>query len=77
SCPGALTTVDAGSDVEKGKKEQAKIVICSKGTSKAEVATSLERALANMDKNDDMDAAVKAELKAKLTARIAELRAGN
>lgn len=77
NCPGVLTVVEASPAGTEEKKEKARIVICSKGGSKAEAAQGLERALANIDKNDDMDAAVKAELKAKLTAKIAELRAGS
>ena len=76
-CPGVVTEVEAAPAGSQDKKEKARIVICSKGGSKAEAAAGLERALGNIDKNDDMDAAVKAELKAKLSAKIAELRAGN
>ncbi len=76
-CPGMLTEVEAAPSGTDEKKQKAKIVICSKGGSKAEAAKGLERALAEIDKNGDMDAAVKADLKAKLTARIAELRAGS
>ena len=74
NCPGELIEVSAdgaGAD----KKEAAKIKLCLKTASKAETATRLEEVIADLDKND-MDAAVKAELRAKLTAKIAELRAG-
>ena len=77
NCPGIVTKVEAGGASGPEKKEQAKIVLCSSGTSKADAAKGLERAIADIDKNDEMDAAIKADLKAKLTARIAELRAGN
>lgn len=76
-CPGMLTEVEAAPSGTDEKKEKAKIVICSKGGSKAEAAQGLERALADVEKNEDMDAAMKADLKAKLAAKIAELRAGN
>ena len=77
NCPGVLTSVESGPSGTADKKERQKIVICSKGGSKAEAAKGLERALANIDKNDEMSAEAKADLKAKLTAKIAELRAGN
>ena len=74
-CPGSLTSVDVDGATTAGKKEQAKIVICSKTGSNEDIAKGLERALANVDKNDDMNADVRTQLKAKLQAKIAELRA--
>lgn len=76
ACPGEVIEVSAGGGATADRKEEAKIKLCLKTASKAETATRLEQVIADIDKND-MDAAVKAELKAKLTAKIAELRAGN
>ena len=76
-CPGQ--TIEVGADATPGadRKEAAKIKLCFKpGMSKAETATRLESVIADMDKNDDMNPAVKADLKAKLQAKIAELNAG-
>ncbi len=75
-CPGLLTQVEAAGDDAADKKEKARIVVCSRSGSKSEAAEGLERALAEVERNSEMNAAVKADLKAKLTARIAELRAG-
>lgn len=74
-CPGSLTNVDVDTGATAGKKEQAKIVICSKTGSNEDIANGLERALANVEKNDDMDAELKSKLKARLQAKLAELRA--
>lgn len=77
-CPGEVVEVSAGGTGGADRKEVAKIKLCVKaGQSKADRAASLERVIADLDKGDEMDAGVKAELKAKLLARIAELRAGN
>jgi len=76
-CPGQ--TIEVGSDATSGagRKEAAKIKLCLKaGLTKAETAARLESVIADMDKNDDMNPAVKADLKAKLEAKIAELKAG-
>lgn len=77
SCPGQLIEVSADGAASADRKEEQKIKLCLKAGTKAETATRLEGVIADIDKNDDMDAAVKAELKSKLTAKIAELRAGN
>ncbi len=76
SCPGEVIEVSADGAASADRKEVAKIKLCLKTGSKAETATRLEQVIADLDKNE-MDAAVKAELKAKLTAKIAELRASN
>ncbi|HEV2044591.1 MAG TPA: M56 family metallopeptidase [Sphingomicrobium sp.] len=76
SCPGEVIEVSADGAATAERKETQKIKLCIKAGSKAETATRLEQVIADIDKNE-MDAAVKAELKAKLTAKIAELRAGN
>lgn len=76
NCPGILTEVATGPAGTADKKEQQKIVICSAGGSKEEAAKGLERALAHVEQNSEMSAAAKADLKAKLGAKIAELRAG-
>lgn len=76
ACPGEVIEVSADGAATADRKEAARIKLCLKTGSKAETATRLEQVIADIDKNE-MDAAVKAELKAKLTAKIAELRAGN
>jgi beta-lactamase regulating signal transducer with metallopeptidase domain len=76
ACPGQVIDVSANGAAGPDKKEAARIKLCLKAGSKAETATRLEQVIADLDKND-MDPAVKAELKAKLTAKIAELRADN
>ena len=76
-CPGIVTTVESGAASGPGKKEQARMLFCSKGKSNTDAASGLERAIVDIDKNDDINVEVKADLKAKLTAKIAELRAGN
>jgi hypothetical protein len=73
-CPGKLTTVEADGAPAADKKERAKIVLCSKGGTTAEQIKGLEGALARIDSNSDMDAGVKADIKAKLQAKIDELR---
>ena len=74
-CPGEMIDVSATDAAAKDKKDQARIKLCFNTKSKAETATRIEQVIADIDKND-MSPAVKAELKAKLTAKIAELRAG-
>ena len=80
ACSGQVFEVSAAAPAtgtaDSQRKEEAKIKLCLKSASKAETATKLEDVLADLDKNE-MDAGVKAELKAKITAKIAELRAGN
>lgn len=76
ACPGEVIEVSADGAASGDRKEAAKIKLCLKAGTKAETATRLEEVIADIDTNE-MDAAVKAELKAKLTAKIAELRAGS
>lgn len=59
------------------KKDQVKFILCGdKGEGRAGLIKGLERAVADMDKQDDMAGAVKAELRAKMRAKIESLRAG-
>ncbi len=75
TCAGTPTEVTAGSQAD-GKKEQAKIFICAKsGTSKAEQVKHLEEAIGRLQANTDMDAAIRADLVAKLQGKVAELKA--
>jgi beta-lactamase regulating signal transducer with metallopeptidase domain len=76
-CPGKLTTVEADAAPGPEKKEKAKIVLCSKGGTTADQIKGLERALARIDGDSEMDPAVKAQIKSKLETKIAELRAAN
>ena len=73
-CPGQMTTVESAPAGTDAKKEKAKIAICSKTGDKAEIAAGLEKALARLEKDSDMDAALRADLSTKLRAKIAELR---
>jgi hypothetical protein len=75
-CNGDLTAVESDVGTDAAHKNVAKIAVCTSG-GKAKAAEGLERALANLTKSDDMNAATKADLTAKLKARIAELRAGS
>ena len=73
-CPGTMTTIQSDVGSSGDKKEQRKIAICSKSGDKAEVAAGLEKALARVEKDTDLDAAARADISAKLRAKIAELR---
>ena len=73
-CPGEMTTIESSVGSSGDKKEQRKIAICSKSGDKAEIAAGLEKALARVESDADIDAAAKADLSAKLRAKIAELR---
>ena len=76
-CPGQVIEIAADGAPGANRKEAAKIKLCLKaGASKAEIATHLEAVLADIAKNDDMDAGVKAAMTAKLQAEIAKLKAG-
>ena len=59
------------------KKEAVKFIICGKkGGGRPQLIAALEEAAANMGKEQDMDPAIKAELQAKLRAKIQSLRVG-
>jgi beta-lactamase regulating signal transducer with metallopeptidase domain len=62
----------------KDKVEKQRVVICAKdkGESKAEFADSLQKAIDRLQSQSDMSSEGKADIIAKLKARIAELRAG-
>lgn len=72
-CPGIVTSVEAAADSSADKKQQAKIVLCTQGGTKAEQIDGLKKALARIQSNTDMEAGLKAQVIAKLQARIAEL----
>lgn len=76
-CPGELTVIESTAGDSPDKKEKAKMVFCAKSADKAEVAAGLEKALARVEGDKEMDAALRADVSAKLRAKIAELRAGN
>lgn len=72
NCPGEKFEVESGGGSE-AKKEQVKFVLCSgKGEP---LLTALEKAEADIQKHDDMPAERKAEILAKIRAKISELRA--
>ncbi|HEX2725175.1 MAG TPA: hypothetical protein VHN20_05080 [Beijerinckiaceae bacterium] len=72
-CPGIVTSVEAAAATSADKKQQAKIVLCTKGGTKAEQIDGLKRALARIQSSTDMDSGLKAQVIAELQARIAEL----
>jgi bla regulator protein blaR1 len=71
-CPGEKFEVDSVGGTE-AKKENVKFVLCA---AKGErMLTALEKAAVDIEKQDDMPAERKADILAKLRAKIAELRA--
>ena len=60
----------------QGRKERVVICAKDKGESKAEFADSLQKAIDRLQSESDMSSESKADIIAKLKARIAELRAG-
>ena len=76
-CPGQALDFTADAAPGADRKEAARIKLCLKpGATKADMASRLESVLADIGKNDDMNPAVKADLTAKIQAKIAELKAG-
>ncbi len=74
-CPGELTIIEAGSAKAKDKEEKAKLVFCSKTKDPAEAAAGLQKAIADLNKDSDMNPDLKAQVIAKIEAHIAELNA--
>ncbi len=73
-CQGEMFKSTAGSSEPKGK--QTRILLCGKsGATKVLTADSLERALARIEQQSELNAEHKAQITAALKARIAELRA--
>jgi hypothetical protein len=69
------TQPGAGGDA---KKARTRIVICAKpGSSKADTAAALEKVLSRLEGTSDVPAENKAQIVARLKARIAELKAGS
>ena len=75
ACPGQAIEVSADAAPGANRKDAAVIKLCLKAGTKTETAARLEQVISDMDKND-MDPGVRAQMKAKLAAKIAELRAG-
>lgn len=75
-CPGELTVIEATAGDSPDKKEKAKMAFCSKSGDKTEMAAGLEKALSRIEGDKEMNAALRADVSAKLRARIAELRSG-
>jgi bla regulator protein blaR1 len=71
-CPGEVFEVDSAGGTE-GRKENVKFVICT--TPGETMLNALEKAEADIQKQDEMSAERKADILAKLRAKIAELRA--
>ena len=78
-CPDGSEAITADTPETKpadGKVEKRRMLICTKGAAtKEEAIQGLEKALGRVQANAEMDAAIKAEISAKLQARIAELKA--
>lgn len=76
SCSGPNAVITAGGGTND-KNEQAKLLICAdEGDGNKGLITALGRVRDRMDtENSDMDPAIRAQMKAKIDAKIAELRA--
>lgn len=78
NCKGEKFEADSGAAGADGKKAHTRIMLCTKeGASKTETAAMLEKALSRIEGTDEMPAENKAQVVAKLKARIAELKAGS
>ena len=71
-CPGEKFEVTSAGGTD-AKKEDVKIVLCT--ADREPMLAALEKAVADIEKEDDMPAERKADILAKLRAKIAELRA--
>ena len=72
-----VDTVAPAADAD-GKKKRTRMLICSKpGATKAEAAAALEKVLGRIEGTDEMPAENKAQVVARLKARIAELKSGS
>ena len=71
-CPGEVFTVDSAGGTE-ARKENVKFVICTEPGEK--MLSALEKAEGDIQKQDEMSAERKADILAKVRAKIAELRA--
>ena len=72
----AITAESGGQPNAEGKVEKSRIMICAKGgATKSESIEGLEKALARVQSDREMNPSINAEITAKLKARIAELKA--
>ena len=77
-CDGEKFEADTGAAPAGDKKARSRILICAKtGSSEADTAAALERVLGRVEGTNDMPAENKAQIVARLKARIAELKAGS
>lgn len=75
-CTGEKVEIASEGGISAGKKEAIKIVLCGKdGESGAQLADGLVKALSRIESDSDLDAQTKSNLKAKIEAKIRELRA--
>ena len=75
-CPGEKVEFEANGGA-KNNKQEVKLVLCGdKGESRAGLIKGLEKVVADIGKQSDMSSNVKAELVAKMRAKIESLRAG-
>ena len=76
NCPGEKFEIAADGGTSD-KKQAIKFFLCTKkGESRAEIVKLLEKAAVELEKEGEMSGDVKAELLAKLRAKIAELKSG-
>jgi beta-lactamase regulating signal transducer with metallopeptidase domain len=74
-CSGEKVEIAADGGTADNKRA-VKFFLCGKeGGSRADLVNGLEKAVGRLEKENDMDPAIKADLVAKLKAKIAELRA--
>ena len=71
-CPGEKFEVTSAGGTD-ARKENVKFVLCT--ADREPMLAALEKAVADIEKEDDMPAERKADILAKLRAKIAELRA--
>ena len=75
-CKGEKIEIASEGGAGAGKKEAFKILLCGKdGESGAQLADGLAKALSRIESDSDLNAKTKADLKAKIEAKIRELRA--
>lgn len=72
NCPGEKFELDSAGGTE-ARRENVKLILCAKAGEP--MLNALERAAAEIQKQDDMPAERKADILAKIQAKIAELRA--
>lgn len=75
NCPGQRVEIDSKSTGDNPKKASKLIICTDEGEGNAEMIKALEKALADADKRDDPAVELSDDMKAKIRAKISELRA--